>query len=132
MFCPNCSSLMYPKGEIFFCRKCGYSTERLDSIKKHILSKKHLQKNIKNQKCEKFAKMTEKFAKMTENSQKYICQICKKKYKYQSGLSRHMTNIHKKIENLLIIQNPNTNDLLVPYLKSNGLNIYKHQHWQIK
>ncbi len=28
MFCPNCKSLMYPDGEYFVCRKCGYRAEK--------------------------------------------------------------------------------------------------------
>lgn len=28
MFCPKCKSLMFPKGDIFCCNKCGYEKEK--------------------------------------------------------------------------------------------------------
>ena len=28
MFCPKCKSLMFPKGDVFACNKCGYEKEK--------------------------------------------------------------------------------------------------------
>ena len=38
MFCPNCKSLMYPKGEDFVCNKCGFKKKK--SGKNIVISKK--------------------------------------------------------------------------------------------
>jgi DNA-directed RNA polymerase subunit M len=28
MFCPKCKALMYPKGDIFLCKKCGFEEKK--------------------------------------------------------------------------------------------------------
>lgn len=31
MFCPKCKALMYPKGDLFVCNKCGFKKEKKGS-----------------------------------------------------------------------------------------------------
>lgn len=31
MFCPKCKSLMYPKEELFICKKCGFKKKKTGS-----------------------------------------------------------------------------------------------------
>ncbi|HEC86567.1 MAG TPA: transcription factor S [Thermoplasmatales archaeon] len=43
MFCPKCKSLMYPEGDYFICRKCGYKMEKKG---KNIVVTKQKKKEI--------------------------------------------------------------------------------------
>ena len=43
MFCPKCKSLMLPKGNDFFCGKCGYSKKKKGSS---ILVEKQIEKDM--------------------------------------------------------------------------------------
>ena len=58
------------------CESCNYETTHLGDFNKHLMTNKH-KKNV----------LTPKIRK-PNTLQKYEC-ICGKKYKYQSGLSRH-------------------------------------------
>ena len=68
----------------YSCEKCQYSTNVKDYLKKHNLSKKHLNIEI-------------------ENMYKFGCVICNKKYKNQSGLWHH--NKKCKVVGPMIITN---------------------------
>ena len=60
----------------FYCKNCDYGTSKKSSFDEHLTTRKH-EKSIKiNEKCEK---------KCSE----YVCQMCNKKYKDNSGLWRH-------------------------------------------
>ena len=62
--------------------ECGYKTDRKYNYKRHI--KKH---------------NTIKMVKKEKNKNKiWVCDICQKHYKFQSGLSRHKTNMHNNEE----------------------------------
>ncbi|MDA8054284.1 MAG: transcription factor S [Thermoplasmatales archaeon] len=39
MFCPKCGSMMFPKGEIWVCRKCGNTLPIKEDEKKGIVEK---------------------------------------------------------------------------------------------
>jgi len=56
------------------CKRCNYKTNRLNNWRQHITTEKHL-RNV------------------------FVCVNCGKEYKYRSGLSKHMTNCSKKIDN---------------------------------
>lgn len=43
MFCPKCKSLMYPEGDYFVCKKCGYKMEKKG---KNIVVTKQKKKEI--------------------------------------------------------------------------------------
>ena len=55
---------------VYTCKPCKYTTTRHFNWKKHILTEKH---------------------KKTINEDKivYTCDVCNKKYKFKTGLSRH-------------------------------------------
>lgn len=67
--------------QIFECKKCYYSTSRLNDYNKHFLTLKH--KKIHND-----TKMIHK------KSHKHICEVCNKSYKYHTGLVRHRNKMH--------------------------------------
>ena len=60
---------------LYECKACDYSTDRSNNWNKHITTAKH-QKNSQ-------------FNKFIDDEGKYTCNICNKKYKYKSGLSKH-------------------------------------------
>ena len=67
--------------QIFECKKCYYSTGRLNDYNKHLLTLKH--KKIHND-----------TKKIHKNSHNYKCEICNKTYKYHTGLARHRNKMH--------------------------------------
>ena len=60
--------------KIFYCKKCDFLSSNKKDFNRHILTRKH--------------KITPKKAKKSKNVE-FVCQKCKKIYKYKSGLSRH-------------------------------------------
>ena len=60
---------------LYECKACDYSTDRSNNWNKHIITSKH-QKNSQ-------------YNKFIDKEGKYTCNICNKKYKYKSGLSKH-------------------------------------------
>ena len=63
----------------FFCKKCDYITCNKYDWNKHILTRKH--KMITNDKND-------------NKNVDFICKFCNKKYKFNSGLSRHLKKCH--------------------------------------
>lgn len=63
----------------FYCKDCDYSTSKLSSYKKHLVTAKHL----------KLTNLTEKVAKVAPQREKHICDICNKHYKSRMGLWQH-------------------------------------------
>tara|TARA_Y100000816_G_scaffold125512_2_gene88318 strand:+ start:5381 stop:6226 length:846 start_codon:yes stop_codon:yes gene_type:complete len=60
---------------LYRCKACNYETDRLNNWNKHLNTAKH--------------KKNSKFNKYIDDEGKYTCNICNKKYKYKSGLSKH-------------------------------------------
>ncbi len=48
MICPKCGSLMYPSGDEFVCKKCGYKIKRknIKNKEKHVISIKRKKREI--------------------------------------------------------------------------------------
>lgn len=78
------------------CEDCNYSTTRLNNWKKHLTTKKHL--NVKD-------------------NVEYICDICSKKYKFSSGLSRHKMSCNKK---LAVNDNKLTSEMFYEIIQQNN------------
>jgi len=64
----------------YFCNLCDYNTSRKSSHDKHLLTAKHLSKQIVNQNDQKVAKSC---------NQEWICNQCNKEYKSRVGLWKH-------------------------------------------
>jgi len=79
------------------CDSCNYETSHLGDFNKHLMTNKHKKNAISSQ----------KIYKTNNNLQKYEC-ICGKKYKYQSGLSRH-----KKECGLVEVEERETNQSII-------------------
>jgi hypothetical protein len=76
---------------IFFrCEKCDYNTCKKFNYDKHILTAKHLNSMFSN---ENVAKVGGK------ENEPYICNICNKIYKDNSGLWRHKKNCYNEVKN---------------------------------
>ena len=73
----------------FYCKICDYSVSRKSQLERHKKSKKH-QKNLMKKAISK-DRHGNKLRHVVENQ----CQICFKKYKHRSGLSRHYKNCIK-------------------------------------
>ena len=100
----------------YFCEVCDYNTSDKKDWNKHVLTRKH----------EKATKMITKSAKKSEDDslsgtlstitkpkakvRKFICNICNRSYKYNSGLSRHMRTTHE--EDDITLETPAENNLI--------------------
>ena len=82
----------------FECVKCNYITHNRYDYKKHCQTKKHKQENIV---CDLSIDI--------ENSKKYICSICNKSYKDNSGLWKHKKTCKEISEEL--VSNTNVQNL---------------------
>jgi hypothetical protein len=84
----------------FYCNYCDYTTSKKSSYDSHLTTRKHLAA----------IKINPKSAKKCSF---YICQICNKEYKDNSGLWRHKKtckseeSTHNEVDNIEIV---NTND----------------------
>lgn len=72
---------------IYQCKECNYITDDLSNLVKHEKTSKHIK--IKN----------------NINSDVYICEYCKNKYKYISSLQRHKNKCSMKIAENVLIEN---------------------------
>jgi hypothetical protein len=72
-----------------WCKNCNYSTNKLSSFKKHLTTKKHLM--------------------LVDISKEFSCSNCNAKYKYNSGLIKHVV---KCIGNNKLIEQNNDVELL--------------------
>ena len=62
------------KSAKYFCKKCDFNTSDKKDWKRHVLTLKHLGYHVGNT---------------------YMCGLCRKKYAYRSGLSRHKKKCKK-------------------------------------
>jgi len=91
------------------CERCNYSTKYAQNFKRHINSSKH----------------KKKISAPIDGSKKYVCE-CGKKYKFQSGLSKHkhkcnfgMEEICKVIEKVELTDDEKTeNQVLKEHIKT--------------
>ena len=100
----------------FYCINCDYGTCKKSSFDEHLSTKKH-NKSIFFDK------------NLPKTCSEYICQICNKKYKDNSGLWRHKKkckeNTEKKIEDDNIVTNyvkddPTDKELIMMLIKENS------------
>ena len=66
----------------FYCKNCDYGTSKKSSFDEHLTTKKHNKSILINE-------------KMQKSCSAYVCQICNKKYKDNSGLWRHKKQCKK-------------------------------------
>lgn len=64
----------------YICKLCDFHSNNLKDYKRHCETKKHTQSKMDNKKPQKPQK---------NPKQLFTCNICKKEYKYSSGLSKH-------------------------------------------
>lgn len=76
----------------YYCEKCDYNTNDRKDWKKHILTRKHKMDKNYTKKSEKSANDNTMIHLIEPH--KYICSICNRSYKFNSGLSRHMKKVH--------------------------------------
>ena len=72
------------EGNEYICTKCRFSTKNLKDFRRHLKTKKHKKKPQKKP--------------LTINEKKFVC-LCGKKYRFQSGLSKHKFKCEKYVEN---------------------------------
>ena len=107
----------------YFCKKCDYTTSRESQYTRHISTPKH--KRIQND------------TKKVRESSEHICNICNKRYKYNSGLWKHKKNCkyeekeekdvdYKEIINTLLHEMKKKDeqmDKIIPLIGNNNNNI---------
>lgn len=71
-------------GNEYICMKCRFNTKNLKDFRRHLKTKKHKKKPQKKP--------------LTINEKKFVC-LCGKKYRFQSGLSKHKFKCEKYVEN---------------------------------
>ena len=71
--------------KIFYCEKCDYKCSKKFNFDKHLETEKH--KRATNQSCinNDVAKVAEPKLDV-QSVKKYVCDICEKEYKCNSGL----------------------------------------------
>ncbi len=67
----------------YYCKKCDYFTSNKYDYNKHLTTAKHLKDKKDNK-------------KIATREKKFSCNICKKMFAYQSGLSRHTKKNHNE------------------------------------
>ncbi len=74
------------KPKKYICEICHFSSSDKKDYRRHLATRKHQKKANGNE------MITKKTAKIVEKN--FSCHLCRKKYKYKSGLSRHFTTSH--------------------------------------
>ena len=74
------------KPKKYLCKKCDFSSNDKKDYNRHLTTRKH-QKNIMD---------NIRITKKTEKNN-YKCDLCNKKYKYSSGLSKHRKVAHPNV-----------------------------------
>ena len=82
----------------YYCEKCDYNTNDRKDWKKHILTRKHKKDTFDIKKSEKSANDNTIIHLLEPH--KYVCSICNRSYKFNSGLSRHMKKVHLEKTNI--------------------------------
>ena len=104
--------------DFFHCIKCDFKCSKKSNYESHLSTRKH-----------KYGKNDNK--KMPKNAASYICSICLKEYKFQSGLSRHKKKCEEKVEECKeckdcdineeeIIPSNISKDTIIDLIKENG------------
>lgn len=78
------------KKKYFSCEDCDYISGNVDDIKSHFLAFSHSQKSL----GEGIFDITSTRMKEKKTEKKYVCEICRRSYKFQSGYYRHKKNVH--------------------------------------
>ena len=107
----------------FYCENCDYNTSKKSSYDNHLLSRKHKKSMVINDFMPKINDFMPKLCS-------YICDVCNKKYKDNSGLWRHKkSGVCKKqfdtlnnvnIDNKNIEKLDDKNDLIIMLIKENA------------
>jgi hypothetical protein len=105
--------------KIFSCENCDYITSRKSSYDKHLLTAKHCEVTVGD----------EKVAKSSQNMPNHICSQCNKEYNSRNGLWKHKKIcVSNVVSPPIIIQNDNTEqiklitDVVIAVMK-NGTNV---------
>ena len=101
--------------ELYYCKKCDFRCSKKSNYVAHLSTRKHIYGNNDNK-------------KMPKNAGPYICTICLKEYKFQSGLSRHRKKCEERedeckdceIVEKEIIPNNISKDTIIDLIKENG------------
>ena len=101
--------------DFFYCIKCDFKCSKKSNYEAHLSTRKH-----------NYGKNDNK--KMPKNAASYICSICLKEYKFQSGLSRHKKKCEEKVEECKecdineeeIIPSNISKDTIIDLIKENG------------
>ena len=103
----------------FYCINCDYGTSKKSSFDEHLTTKKHHKSIFGNE-------------NLPKTCSKYVCQICNKKYKDNSGLWRHKkickNNYEKMSEDYITEPNyikndnndPSDKELIMMLIKENS------------
>jgi len=86
----------------YYCENCDYTTGDKKDWNKHIMTRKHKNSGqmitLSEKKSEDDKKLLEPIKQTVYQVKKYeyVCNLCNKKYKYNSGLSRHIKKCHSE------------------------------------
>ena len=86
----------------YYCENCDYTTSDKKDWNKHILTRKHKNSGqmvtLSEKKSEDDKKLLEPIKQTVYQVKRYeyVCNICNKKYRYNSGLSRHIKKCHSE------------------------------------
>jgi hypothetical protein len=96
------------------CYFCDFSCSKQSDYERHILTRKHKKRSISN---DLSIVGNEKNALYAENEKKFVCELCNKSYKDNSGLWRHKKKC--KEEKCEDEETKKDNDVVLMLLKEN-------------
>jgi len=99
----------------YYCKNCDYGTSKKSSYEDHLTTRKHIKSMIFN----------ENLPNLPKTCHEYVCQICNKKYKDNSGLWRHkkICNIKEEVDIIQPVKKLSELDkdeLIIQLLKQNA------------
>ena len=90
---------MPKNADSFECKLCDFKCSKSSNFKTHLLTRKHQKKTISND----LAMISNEKMLPDAEPQKFICDLCNKSYKDNSGLWRHKKKCLKKDNDLVLL-----------------------------
>lgn len=87
----------------YFCKRCGYNTERKSSLKNHFLKSNTCKPKVSDIRCCDMLKILNKndmdfFKTLDTERLCYICHNCYKEFSHKTNLTRHLKNNCKAVK----------------------------------
>lgn len=89
---------MTDKTNRYFCLQCNFLTTNKTNWRQHLTTNKHYKNSLNSSNKAKKSQKYLKNGEVKNTTTWHICDLCNKKYRYKSGLSRHKKKCVENIE----------------------------------